>query len=261
MRHILEDLPVPPTQESVWRCRRFDNFAWHGGCSWTSIRDSAEGAVVETTTGAFVFDFIVFATGFDTDLAARSELGPILDHIALWRDRFTPPPTEESELLARHPYLGAAFEFTERRPGTAPFLSRLHNFTFGAMPSLGLTGAAIPGLKYGVRRLVSGLARDLFREDSAKHYEDLRAYAVPELETLDGEFEWLSQLGSQAIDPANLLRELDPDMLAAIGGELQPQRSESTPGRRLPRRRSGAKRPRKLVNGKRPHLKSRLRAE
>ena len=61
-------------------------------------------------------------------------------HIALWRDRFTPPPGEESDLLARHPYLGSAFEFTEREPGTAPFLSRLHNFTFGAMPSLGLTG-------------------------------------------------------------------------------------------------------------------------
>src|SRR5690242_1056452 len=261
MRRILEDLPVPPTQESVWRCRRFDQFAWHGGCSWTSIRDSSKGAIVETTAGTFVFDFIILATGFETDLAARSELAPILRHIALWRDRFTPPPSEESELLARHPYLGSAFEFTERQPGTAPYLARLHNFTFGAMPSLGLTGAAIPGLKYGVRRLVSGLARDLFREDAARHYEDLRAYAVPELETLDGEFEWLSRLGAQATDAANLLGQLDHEMLAAIGSELQQMRSDNKPGRRPPRRQSRAKLARKPVNRKKQDSKSRLRAE
>jgi hypothetical protein len=105
------------------------------------------------------------------------------------------------------------------------------------------------------------LARDLFREDAARHYEDLRAYAVPELETLDGEFEWLSRLGSQATDSDKLLRELDQDMLAAIGGELQPICSDSKPGRRCPRRQSRAKRSRKPVNGKKQHLKSRLRAE
>src|SRR5262249_36748784 len=98
-------------------------------------------------TGTLTFDFIIFATGVETDLSARRELAPIVHHIALWRDRFTPPPGEESDLLARHPYLGTAFEFMEREPGTAPFLGRLHNFTFGAMPSLGLTGAAIPGMR------------------------------------------------------------------------------------------------------------------
>ena len=47
------------------------------------------------------------------------------------------------------------------------------------MPSLGLTGAAIPGMRYGVRRLVNGLVRDLFREDAAEYYRDLLAYASP----------------------------------------------------------------------------------
>jgi hypothetical protein len=83
----------------------------------------------------------------------------------------------------------------ERQPGTAPFLGRLHNFTFGAMPSLGLTGAAIPGIKYGMRRLVNGLARDLFREDCSAYYQDLVTYAVPELETLESAYAWVSRLG------------------------------------------------------------------
>jgi cation diffusion facilitator CzcD-associated flavoprotein CzcO len=223
MRHILEELPVPPTQDTFWRCRRFENFAWHANCAWRSVRDGAEGAAVETTIGTFAFDFIIFATGVETDLSARSELAPILHQIALWRDRFTPPSGEESDLLARQPYLGAAFEFMERQPGTAPFLNRLHNFTFGAMPSLGLTGAAIPGIKYGVRRLVNGLARDLFREDASAYYQDLLIYAVPELETLESAYAWISRLGSEAISSDKLIDQPDPAMLDAFRGERQSQ--------------------------------------
>ena len=225
MRHILEELPVPPTQDTFWRCRRFENFAWHANCVWRSVGDGAGVATVETNVGTFAFDFIIFATGVETDLSARSELVPIVHQIALWRDRFTPPPGEESDLLARHPYLGAAFEFMERQPGTAPFLGRLHNFTFGAMPSLGLTGAAIPGIKYGVRRLVNGLVRDLFREDAAAYYQDLLTYAVPELQTLESAYAWISRLGSEAISSDQLIDQLDPAMLAALRGELQSQNS------------------------------------
>ena len=153
-------------------------------------------------------------------------------------------------MLGRHPYLGAAFEFIERQPGTAPFLGRLHNFTFGAFPSLGLTGAAITGIKYGVRRLVNGLARDLFREDCAGYYRNLLTYAVPELETLEGEFEWLSRFGSEALRPEELIDDLDPDLLALLhrelpaqnphqksAGEIRPQRGRVKP--RPPRK--GAK--------------------
>ena len=39
MRHILEQRPVPPTQDTFWRCRRFENFAWHADCAWHSVRD------------------------------------------------------------------------------------------------------------------------------------------------------------------------------------------------------------------------------
>src|SRR5215475_435993 len=213
MRHILEELPVPPTQDTFWRCRRFENFAWHANCAWRSARDEAGVATVETSTGTFAFDFIIFATGVETDLSSRPELASILHHIALWRDRFTPPPGEESDLLARHPYLGASFEFMERRPGSAPFLGRLHNVTFGAMPSLGITGAAIPGMKYGLRRLVNGLARDLFREDSAAYYRDFLGYDVPELHSLESAVTWFDRFLSDSINPRELTDELDSIVL------------------------------------------------
>jgi cation diffusion facilitator CzcD-associated flavoprotein CzcO len=214
MRHILEELPVPPTQDTFWRCRSFENFAWHANCAWKSVREEAGVAKVETEACTFAFDFIIFGTGVETDLSARPELARIVHHIALWRHRFTPPPGEESDLLARHPYLGAAFEFTEREPGTALFLSRLHNFTFGAMPSLGLTGAAIPGTKYGLRRLVNGLARDLFREDSSVYYRDLLRYSEPELETLESAATWIDRFVSEVTSPKNFIDRLDPTVLA-----------------------------------------------
>jgi cation diffusion facilitator CzcD-associated flavoprotein CzcO len=213
MRRILEELPVPPTQDTFWRCRSFENFAWHANCDWKSVRDEAGVAKVETEAGTFSFDFIIFGTGVETNLSMRPELAPIVRDIALWRDRFTPPPGEDSDLLANHPYLGTAFEFAEREPGTAPYLGRLHNFTFGAMASLGLTGAAIPGTKYGVRRLVDGLARDLFLEDSAIYYQDLLGYEVPELESLESAVTWLDRFLSDTINPQKLIDQLDPAVL------------------------------------------------
>jgi FAD-dependent urate hydroxylase len=258
MRHILQERPVPPTQDTFWRCRRFENFVWHPNCAWHSVRDSGGVARVETEAGTFTFDFIIFATGVETDLSARTELAPIAHQIALWRDRFTPPPGEESDLLARHPYLGTAFEFTEREPGTAPFLGRLHNFTFGAMPSLGLTGAAIPGMRYGVRRLVNGLARDLFREDAAAYYRDLLAYAAPELETLETAVAWVERFASDAVDARGLIDDLDPALLAkAFRGELTSQNGDdqaaSTRGHvRVRHARSRAKRAsRRQMRGRR----------
>jgi cation diffusion facilitator CzcD-associated flavoprotein CzcO len=199
MRRLLVELPQPPPQDAFWRCRKFENFRWHANCAWRAVRDQAGAAIVETDTGRFTFDFIIFATGAVANLSARPELAPIVRHIALWRDRFTPPSGEESDALARYPYLGPAFEFTEREPGTAPFLGRLHNFTYGAMPSLGLTGAAIPGMKYGVPRLVRGVVRDLFLEDAPEHYRELLDFKVPELETLDSASDWLAGLGDEAL--------------------------------------------------------------
>jgi hypothetical protein len=81
------------------------------------------------------------------------------------------------------------------------------------MASLGLTGAAIPGTKYGVRRLVDGLARDLFLEDSAIYYQDLLGYEVPELESLESAVTWLDRFLSDTINPKKLIDQLDPAVL------------------------------------------------
>ncbi|UPK31096.1 NAD(P)-binding domain-containing protein [Bradyrhizobium sp. 195] len=221
MRHILEELSVPPTQDSYWRCRRFENFAWHSDCGWSAV-DAAGGiARARSRDRSFDFDFVIFANGVEMDLSARPELALFYEEIALWNDRFTPPRGEESEALARYPYLGRTFEFTERHYGAAPFLRALHNFTFGAMLSHGISGAAITGIKYGVRRLVNGIARELFCGEAAEYYRDLLSYQTPELRTLDSAFVWLSQLGSDAVDADSLANQLYQHRLATLGASLQ----------------------------------------
>jgi cation diffusion facilitator CzcD-associated flavoprotein CzcO len=184
IRHIF-DLNQPPPQDTFWRCRRHTNFNYHTGCPWTAVAMDGEEIVITTPKGEMRFDFVIIGTGFQIDLALRPELSAIAGDAAVWADRFTPPAGEESALLAGHPYLGDAFQLTPKIPGTAPHLANIHNFTFGATPSMGLSGASISGMKYGVRRLVAGLARDLYVADAEAHLGSLVAYETPELASTD----------------------------------------------------------------------------
>ena len=117
---------------------------------------------------------------FRTDLKLRPELTRLEPLIARWSDRYTPPASERSEDLARHPDLGASFEFTEREPGSAPQLKYLYNYTFGCLLSLGFGGASISGMKYSVARLVGGITASFFVEDKARYFEDLCTFGETE---------------------------------------------------------------------------------
>ena len=184
MRRIF-DLNQPPPQETFWRCRRHAGFSYHTGCPWQCVRLDGEEIVVETPKATMRFDFVVIGTGFLVDLGLRPELRHMAADIGLWRDRFTPPAGETNALLGSHPYLDSNFAFLECAPGANPALRRLHDFTFGATPSMDLSGASISGMKYGVARLVPGLARDLFIEDAALHLDSLMTYDAPELVSLE----------------------------------------------------------------------------
>jgi hypothetical protein len=65
-----------------------------------------------------------------------------------------------------------------------------------------------------VRRLVNGLARDLFLENSAAYYQDLLNYAEPELETLENAATWLDRFVSDVLSPKKWIDQLDPARFA-----------------------------------------------
>ncbi|WP_459674465.1 NAD(P)-binding domain-containing protein [Acidisoma sp. 7E03] len=180
MRHIFT-MNQPPPPDTVARCAAFPQFSAHPGTPWLDARMEGDEIRIRTPDGELAFDFVIIGAGFVMDAARRPELRRFAPHIASWGDRFAPPAGEEDPVLATYPYLARNFTFTSRDGAPVPGLDQLYNFTFGAMPSMGLSGASISGLKFGVRRLVDAITRDFFLEDAETHYLGLLRYEEPEL--------------------------------------------------------------------------------
>jgi cation diffusion facilitator CzcD-associated flavoprotein CzcO len=181
MRHIL-GLREGFTQATWERCARHDNFHLHSGCSVLASRLGGDGNTVEmeTTQGPMSADFIISATGIETDFQARPELTAFADNIATWGDRYTPPADEQDPRLAAFPYLADDYSFSERTPGRTPWLANVHLFAIGSTLSFGASGSSINALTTAIPKLVSGLTRGLFRGDVESHWASLLAYDVPQ---------------------------------------------------------------------------------
>ena len=181
-RFILQILRMGqlPPADTLARAQQHSAFHLHAGSGWKSLSLRGDSVDIETENGVLSVDFVIVATGFVTDLSTRPELLRLAAQIALWSDRYAPPSAERHEDLARHPYLGSGFEFTEKTPGAAPYLAYLYNYTFGGLLSMGFGGASISGLKYSAERLVSAITGSLFVEDRAAHFAGLCAFAEME---------------------------------------------------------------------------------
>jgi cation diffusion facilitator CzcD-associated flavoprotein CzcO len=180
MTQYIADCAIPPPRDSMIRAGRHRNFSVLTGCALRAARTEGRRLVLETARGTLGFDFVILATGFTVDWSQRPELGALARHIVLWRDRFVPEGGERHE-FADHPWLGPDFEFLERTPGTAPWVSRVHCLNFGATLSHGKITGDIPAISIGAERLAEGIASALFAEDYAEQYRRLVDYQTPEL--------------------------------------------------------------------------------
>ena len=181
MRHVLslrEGFPQPTYD----RCASHPQFEMHTGRAVRgSSIDAATGQVVlDTAQGPLAADFVISATGIDTDFHARPELAACANHIATWGDRYTPPAAERDARLAAFPYLADDYAFMERTPGAAPWLRDVHLFAIGSTMSFGASGSSINALTTAVPKLVAGITRGLFRADVETHWASLQAYDVPQ---------------------------------------------------------------------------------
>lgn len=179
VRQILRMGQLPPA-DTLRRASEHPAFELHPGSPWQKLEMRGDDVVVTTPKGELEVDYVIVGTGFITDLSRRPELATLWPHVALWRDRYEPPADQQHEDLARHPYLGAGFEFTERTPGDAPWVRAIHNYTFGGLLSLGFGGASISGMKYSAQRLVAAITRSLFVEDKDAHFASLCSFSETE---------------------------------------------------------------------------------
>lgn len=181
----------PPTNDTFQRAASYPGFRLHKGTGWDSVRETSIGAEVTTLRGKFTFDFIILSTGLLTDVCLRPELAELEPRIARWGDRFAAPGDDQNDLLDRHPYLGAGFEFTPRVPDDAPMVHGVFAFNYSALLSLGLSASALTGLPYALPRLVRGVADQLFLDDKADWMSAYLAYSEQEFIS-----EWLPLPGA-----------------------------------------------------------------
>lgn len=172
---------TPPPRDSTQRVARHPHAHLHLASPMRAL--SARDGVIrlETPRAAFELDFLILATGFRVDLAARPELALVGPHIRFWSDRFTPPEDQQNEELATSPDLAPDFSFQEKLPGSCPALGRIHCFNYPATLSHGKLSGDIPAVSQGAQRLARGIARSLFVEDRALHFAALESFATPEL--------------------------------------------------------------------------------
>ncbi len=181
MVHVMRN-NQPPPQDSFDRVWSQKAFRMREGAGITAARMSGNDVVIETAAGETLrVDFVIAATGFANDFSLRIETSAIAAHIALWRDRYTPPAGEDWEPMGTYPYLDKSFAFQEKQPGAAPWLHHIHCFSLGTKPSLGLSAASATAMRYGVPRLVQGLTRQLFADDAEHHADALLTFDEEDL--------------------------------------------------------------------------------
>jgi cation diffusion facilitator CzcD-associated flavoprotein CzcO len=157
--------------DSLERAVAFDKFHVHLNSSLSDVALAGNGKVTgKVGSRRFRFDHLIAGTGYRIDLTAQPELARIHEHIALWRDRFTPSTGEESGAGSAHPYLGRGFEFQPRAGTGAEYLKNIHCFNLAAALSYGIPVGDVPSV-VDQPRLVTAIARDLFVEgvDTAAH--------------------------------------------------------------------------------------------
>ena len=163
---------LPPA--NTYHCAvNLPGFRMHPGTPWERLDWDGREVRIQTPSGPLFADFLILATGFRTDLRLRPELAQIEPLIARWSDRYVPPAGDEDPDLLRHPYLGPSYELQEKTPGQAPQLSSVFLFNYGALLSHGFGAAGLTGFRYSVPRLVDGITRQLYVEDSEHHLREL----------------------------------------------------------------------------------------
>lgn len=173
---------TPPPHGSTLRVSRNPNAYFHFGKATTRIEPQGDGAVVHFADGtSYEADFVILGTGFVIDPLARREFGETAGEILLWQDVYSPPQGEESSDLGHFPYLNSDFTFREKQPGSAPWLSHVYCFNYGASASLGKVSGDIPGISDGAAWLARAVAATLYGEDVQKHWQAMQDYAKPEL--------------------------------------------------------------------------------
>lgn len=177
----VERRQTPPPHESVRRVATHANATLLTGAGIDAVARDGDALLLTTPRGTIRSDFTILGTGFLQDAAMRPELGAMAGQIRLWRDAYTPPEAERDASLGLNPWLDDGFAFTERVPGSAPHLARLHCLNFAATLSHGKLTGDIPAISAGAQKLSRAICARLLAADIAQHAARHAAFDEPEI--------------------------------------------------------------------------------
>lgn len=178
-----EQAQIPPPRHSVLRVSRHARAFFHLSSPLQSLTARPARLEVVTPKGQWSVDFLIFATGFSIDFAARPEFAELSAKLRRWQQSYQPPADQQHAGLADSPYLGDHFELLPR-PGceaTDAAISNVYCFAYPSVLSHGKLTSGIPSISDGAHRLARGIVRSLFVEDRHYHLDRFRAFDTPEL--------------------------------------------------------------------------------
>jgi cation diffusion facilitator CzcD-associated flavoprotein CzcO len=175
----------PPPHESVLRAQKLPGFSFHFSEPWLDVIVDEAGVTVKTAKATERFDAVFFGTGFDVDIARRTEIAAFVPNVKSWGDARSREEADANPEAALYPYLGPGFELMEKVPGRTPLLGNIHLFNWGSILSQGALAGDIPGLYVGSPRLVQAISHSLFKADVARHVENMFNQEDPELAPTD----------------------------------------------------------------------------
>lgn len=179
-RHI-RVVDQPPPRRTLDRALAHPRFHLHPATPWRSVALAGGAVAVDTPRGTIECDHLLCATGAAVDLAGRPELASLAPRVALWRDRYQPPPRDADDRLGAYPFLGDDFSFTPRGPG-ADWVARAFCFNGASGVSHGLHATSISGHRHAMPRLVRGVTNRLFAGEAGSVLARLAAYADVDLD-------------------------------------------------------------------------------
>ncbi len=123
-------------------------------------------------------DFLICGTGYHTDITQCPELGSLAKQITLWKDRYTPPSTQNHAGMAHSPYLGSNLELVPRDPAQ-DYLRRIFCLT-GSVTLLSGFRANLSSLQFVAPRICHAIGGQLFQEHQPEIRAAFDSYNVPE---------------------------------------------------------------------------------
>ena len=168
------------------------NVALHFASPVLDAETVAGGIRLRTPKGWHAADFLILGTGFGVDLHTRAEFAGLAEHVALWGDRYAPPPggapagapgEAPGKPIPPLPAIlmsGRISNCWKSTPAALPALRNIHLFNAGSLISMGPVAGGLNGMPFGIPRLVAGLSHDLFREELDGLFDEFSRYDEPD---------------------------------------------------------------------------------